>query len=361
MSEGLKVQWSWEGPLPLGSSQLNLQGQSSIQQRTKSSYQQVVYIRSFSLLCVVLPLLFIGCNQSTAPGDGSSSPSDVPPQRLATIRLATITPDPITLNQTVKVMIETDDGHSDPAGFHYQWMANGHPLRDQTGSTLTPSMLQRGDRVTVDLVPTRGTVEGTRYQAGPAVVGNTPPVVAHLSIERPADLHAPVFAKMDVVDEDHDEMLFDFRWWRNNRVVKQGPEGTLDTTGFQTKDTLEVEVTPRDQSSIGKAVRSGPVYVGNSPPKIVSAPADLIGRDRYEYTVKAVDADGDPLSFLLEAAPPGMVIDKETGHLVWQIPPGQLGSHRVRIVAEDGQGGNAFQEFDFTLPASGKPAKPEGA
>ena len=56
-----------------------------------------------------------------------------------------------------------------------------------------------------------------------------------------------------------------------------------------------------------------------------------------------------------------MVIDKETGHLVWQIPPGQLGRHRVRIVAEDGQGGTAFQEFDFTLPASGKPAKPEGA
>ena len=67
--------------------------------------------------------------------------------------------------------------------------------------------------------------------------------------------------------------------------------------------------------------------------------------------MKAVDADGDPLSFLLEAAPPGMVIDKETGHLVWQIPPDQLGSHRVRIVAEDGQGGKAFQEFDFTLPA----------
>jgi len=113
--------------------------------------------------------------------------------------------------------------------------------------------------------------------------------------------------------------------------------------------------------SVGKAVRSESVYVGNSPPKIVSAPADLVGRERYEYRVKAVDADGDPLSFLLEVAPPGMVIDKETGQLVWQIPPEQLGSHRVRIVAEDGQGGKAFQEFDFTLPASGKPAKPEGA
>jgi len=320
-----------------------------------------MYTRFLPSLCVVLPLLFIGCNSSSAPGDGSSSPSAAPPQHLATIRLATITPDPITLSETVKVMIETDDGQSDTAGFRYQWMINGDPLRDQTGPTLIPSMLKRGDRVTVDLVPTSGTVQGTRYQAGPVVVGNSPPVVTHISIERPADPHAPVFAKMEVGDADRDEMQFDFRWWRNNRVVKQGPEQTLDTAGFQTKDTLEVEVTPRDQSSVGKPVHSEGVYVGNSPPKIVSAPAVLIGRERYEYTVKAVDADGDPLSFLLEVAPPGMVIDKETGHLVWQIPPDQLGSHRVRIVAEDGQGGKAFQEFDFPLPAPGKPAKPEGA
>ena len=257
-------------------------------------------------------------------------------------------------------MIEADDNQSGTDRFHYQWMVNGDPLRGQTGPTLTPNMLKRGDRVTVGLVPTRGTVQGTPYQAGPVVVGNTPPVVAQLSIERPANPHAPVLAKMEAVDADRDEMQFDFRWWRNNKVVKQGPEETLDTTGFQARDTLEVEVTPRDQSSVGKAVRSESVYVGNSPPKIVSAPTDLIGRDRYEYTVKAVDADGDPLSFLLEVGPQGMVIDKETGNLVWQIPPDLLGSHRVRIVAEDGQGGRAFQEFDFPLPAPGKPAKPEG-
>jgi len=257
-------------------------------------------------------------------------------------------------------MIETDDSHSDTAGFQYQWMANGDPIRDQTGPTLTPSMLTRGDRVTVGLVPTSGTVQGTRYQAGPVVVGNTPPVVSHLSIERPDDPHAPVFAKMEAVDADRDEMQFDFRWSRNNRIVKQGPEQTLDTTRFQANDTLEVEVTPRDQLSAGKPVRSEPVYVGNSPPKIVSAPAVLIGRERYEYTVKAVDADGDPLSFLLEVGPQGMVIDKETGQLVWQIPTDLLGSHRVRIVAEDGKGGKAFQEFDFSLPAAAKPAKPEG-
>ena len=320
-----------------------------------------MYTRFFPSLCVVLSLLFVGCKASSTPGDGSASSSAAHPEHIATIRLATIFPDPITLNETIKVMIETDGERSDLAGILYQWKVNDYPLEDQTGPTLAPSMLRRGDRVSVDLVPTNGTAHGTRYQAGPVVVGNTPPVVVHISIERPADPHAPVFAKMEAVDADQDEMQFDFRWWRNSKVVKQGPEETLDTTGFQAKDVLEVEVTPRDRSSVGKPVRSEGVYVGNSPPKIVSAPAAFTGRERYEYTVKAIDADGDPLSFLLEVGPPGMAIDKETGRLVWQIPPDQLGSHRVRIVAEDGQGGKAFQEFDFTLPAPGKPAKPEGA
>jgi Putative Ig domain len=258
-------------------------------------------------------------------------------------------------------MIETDDSWPGTDGFQYQWMVNDVPIRDQTGPTLIPNMLRRGDRVTVDLVPVSGTVQGTRYQAGPVVVGNTPPVVAQLFIERPDDPHAPVFAKMEAVDADQDDMQFDVRWWHNNKIVKQGQEQTLDTTGFQPKDMLEVEVTPRDHLSTGKPVRSESVHVGNSPPRILSTPTALIGRDRYEYTVKAVDADGDPLSFLLETAPPGMVIDKDTGRLVWQIPSQQQGSHQVRIVAEDGQGGKAFQEFHFTLPAPVVPAKPEGA
>ena len=320
----------------------------------------MVYTKFFLPLCVVLPLLFIGCNSNSNP-DTESSSNDALSQRPPTIRLATVTPDPITLNEAVKVMIETDDRRSDVDGFQYQWMVNDEIIRDQKGPILTPSMLKRGDRVTVDLVPTRGTIQGTRYRAGPAMVGNSPPVVTHLSIERPDDPHAPVFAKMEAADADQDEMQFDFRWWRNDKVVKQGSEQSLDTTGFQAKDTLEVEVTPRDQFSAGKPVHSEPIYVGNSPPKIVSAPAALIGRERYEYAVKAVDADGDSLSFNLEVAPPGMVIDKETGHLVWQIRPDQVGTHRVRIVAEDGQGGKAFQEFDFPLPVPGKPAKPEGA
>ncbi len=249
-------------------------------------------------------------------------------------------------------MIETDDSQSSTAGFQYQWMVNGDPLRDQTGPTLTPSMLKRGDRVTVGIVPTSGTIKGDSLPGGPRVGRQYPPVVGSFSIERPDEPHAPVFANMEAVDADQDEIQFDFRWWRNDKVVKLGPEQTLDTTGFQTKDTLEVEVTPRDQLSAGKRF-----VLNRSMSAIALRRSSLPGSHRprtIRVSVEAVDADGDSLSFLLEAAPPGMAIDKETGHLVWQIPPDQLGSHRVRSSLKTVKGEKPFRNSisPSLLPAS---------
>jgi len=108
-------------------------------------------------------------------------------------------------------------------------------------------------------------------------------------------------------------------------------------------------VTPYDDSLKGQVVSSGTLVLGNSPPKIVSTPVMPNGRDQFVYAVQAKDAEGDPVTFSLEAAPPGMTIDKMTGLISWKIPAGLIGTHHVRVVAEDGQGGASFQEFDLTL------------
>jgi hypothetical protein len=98
----------------------------------------------------------------------------------------------------------------------------------------------------------------------------------------------------------------------------------------------------------------------NSPPAIVSAPSAPTGRDRYEYAVKAVDPEGDRLTYRLEAAPPGMTIDAETGQIQWSVAPTAAGTHHVRVVVQDVGGGTAFQEFDVSVPSS-PPVKSEGA
>jgi hypothetical protein len=54
-----------------------------------------------------------------------------------------------------------------------------------------------------------------------------------------------------------------------------------------------------------------------------------------------------------------MVINAETGHIHWPLLAGQQGTFHVKVVALDGRGGAAHQEFDLTLPAPAPPTQQE--
>ena len=81
-------------------------------------------------------------------------------------------------------------------------------------------------------------------------------------------------------------------------------------------------------------------------------------REQYEYVVQAKDVDGDSINYGLETGPPGMTIDKSTGQVTWKLIPGVAGTHRVKIMAEDGQGGTAWQEFELSIPSTVQAAAP---
>jgi len=54
-----------------------------------------------------------------------------------------------------------------------------------------------------------------------------------------------------------------------------------------------------------------------------------------------------------------MTISEATGLIAWSIPPDQQGTFHVKVVARDGRGGMASQEFDLTLTAAGPPKPAE--
>jgi hypothetical protein len=87
----------------------------------------------------------------------------------------------------------------------------------------------------------------------------------------------------------------------------------------------------------------------NNQPTITSTPPSALKEGRFEYAVTAVDQEGDPLTYSLEAAPPGMTIDKATGRILWQVPPGTKGVQRVRVVVRDNHEGQGFQEFELNM------------
>ncbi|HJT78200.1 MAG TPA: putative Ig domain-containing protein, partial [Gemmataceae bacterium] len=95
----------------------------------------------------------------------------------------------------------------------------------------------------------------------------------------------------------------------------------------------------------------------NHAPAITSTPRIVISLDRaYFYAVAASDADADPLSFRLDAAPGGMTIDA-TGLVRWTSTAAQFGANAVTVRVEDGRGGVATQDFviDVRSQATNQP------
>ncbi len=61
--------------------------------------------------------------------------------------------------------------------------------------------------------------------------------------------------------------------------------------------------------------------------------------------MRAIDPDGDALSFILLAGPKGMILDKSTGLLRWRPQATDEGQHQVQVSVDDAQGGVATQSF----------------
>jgi RHS repeat-associated protein len=97
-------------------------------------------------------------------------------------------------------------------------------------------------------------------------------------------------------------------------------------------------------------LRVGP-EPGNSSPSFNTPPVTGgYTSARYIYRASAADADGDTLTYLLEDGPSGMVIESETGRVIWATP--SAGTHKVSVRVEDGRGGVDTQSFDINISSA---------
>ncbi len=184
-------------------------------------------------------------------------------------------------------------------------------------------------------------------------VPNAPPVIRSVALEQeitPAG--SRLLAKVEASDADQDDIQFQFRWLRNDKVVSEGSENTVVLSELAQSDIVTVEATPYDSDGAGKPLRAAPLVVGNNPPRILSVPMMMSSAEIYEYAVRAEDPDGDPVSFELEGAPSGMTIDRATGQVVWRPGVGISVTHHVKIIAADGKGARVWQEFDVSVPTT---------
>ena len=307
----------------------------------------------FSLPLLCLPILLAGgaCTRE-GPAESAKAAPAVGNNGPPVVTSARVLNSPLSLDSPVKVQVEAEDPDREAVSFRYQWYVDGTALAGQTSPTLEPEHLRRGQMVSVEIVPADGAQTGKAYRTAAVVVGNTPPHISGVAVTpQPIVIGENIEAQVDASDPDHDRIDLSYRWFKNDVLIKEGDEPFLMTTGFIPQDNIVVEVTARDPASTGNSVRSASLTVGNRPPKIVSMPPASDTKNPYEYTVKAVDLDGDRMAFQLEAAPPGMTIDQQSGRIIWSIQADQSGTFHVKVIAQDGRGGAAYQEFDLSLAA----------
>ena len=302
----------------------------------------------------------MGCSldssQTDATGSGTAGPNHPP-----AIRSITLTPIPIVRDGVVTATVDAEDLDRDALTFTFTWIVNDEPRPEEVSSTFHSERLNLGDRVTVEAIPHDGKVAGPPARSQSVVVGNTPPVIRALTIQ-PSSAKAGdrLVATVDGSDIDGEEIRYTYRWSHNKRVIVEGEQETLDTTGFSRGDVITVSATPHDRGSHGKEKLSEPLTLANSPPRFTSSAPGVVTQGQFGYIASAVDPENDPLTFALESAPSGMTIDEKAGRIQWLVPAASAGVYRAKVLVKDDHQGWASQEFEVTLgnPVAAKRAGP---
>ena len=224
----------------------------------------------------------------------------------------------------------------------YQWQKNGLVLDGERSDRLSRDRFLKGDRISVILMTGSGQGEAT------VTIGNSPPSVASVPFN-PERIYAGVDITVSPVgyDPDGDTVGFRYQWTINDKDVP-GDTPVLKGALFKRGDKINLIVIPYDRDSDGKPFVSQNLVVPNAPPRIISDPPEFHG-GVYTYQVIAEDPEGDPLTYSLASALPGMTIDGRTGMITWKIDENSAGTHAVEIVAQDPGGLKASQKYSLTI------------
>jgi len=146
-------------------------------------------------------------------------------------------------------------------------------------------------------------------------------------------------------DADGDPVQSEIAWQKNGQ-----PAGTGNrlTAPVKRGDKVTVTVTPFDGKERGKSATLFREIL-NTPPVIVGQEQFQVSDNAVTFHVRASDADGDPLTYSIKNAPPGMSIDPGTGRVRWVTSPGTAGKVPFTVVVSDGSGGESTARITVTI------------
>jgi hypothetical protein len=296
----------------------------------------------------------LACFLVVACGEKKESGGKVAKQnRAPSVTRVEILPFSPRVGQELKASVQAVDPDGDKVELAYQWEVNGEELEGEEEPSLQSESLRPGDRVVLRVIPFDGKTWGEPMESQPRVMMAPPPPKARVEISPQPALPGDLLqARLVTEPETSEEVRLQCKWKVNGQVVEEGDSMEFSTKGLRRGDKIQAEVEMQIPDQEPLTILSRETVLQNRPPQIISKPPErLEAEGKYRYRVKAMDPDGDRLSFRLEGSPPeGMKINPSTGLLEWDFTDPPQEPVHVDIRVTDGQGGEAQQSFDFLVP-----------
>jgi hypothetical protein len=232
-------------------------------------------------------------------------------------------------------------GAAGPPVFH--WEVDGYSVAGAGGGRLLPGTAGKGQEVRLRVE------EGAKQGEAATVIRNSPPrILAVPLVDAVIFRGRAIEVRPEVEDPDGDPVQFSYRWFVNGEELSFADGPTLTGDRFHRGDRVLAQIVPFDGEDQGPQFPALDLVIPNAPPVFASEPPATFQEEGYRYQAKAEDPDGDPVTYMLEAGPPGMAIDSVSGQVSWERQNIVAGEATVRIKASDLEGKSVWQEFTLT-------------
>jgi hypothetical protein len=306
--------------------------------------------KTFYVLLIIGTALSASCtrdgeNRAPHPAAGAEN-------RPPAIVSASVVPEQPVSSTPLSVHFTADDPEGDPVSCVFRWYVDGELAQQGPEGSLQPGSYKKDSSVYVEIIPSDRFSAGKPFTTAAVTVINAVPEISSITLtpEHPT-VGTVLTAIPAAADADGDWVRFKYQWFVNDAAAAVPEESSeFNTRGLRKKDRVHFVVTPSDLDGTGSPKASSVLELGNSAPRITSAPPYEYQDGVYRYQVTAQDPDGDRLTYSLAKAPSGMTIEPSSGLLTWEPKPvAEREEVVVKIVVSDGDGGSMDQEYSIIL------------
>ncbi|MDP2311291.1 MAG: hypothetical protein Q8P41_00185 [Pseudomonadota bacterium] len=238
-------------------------------------------------------------NDGEEDGAPYTSAAVVVANTLPVLTGVTLTPGAAYEATTLTCTPTATDADGDAITYTYAWTVDAAAVA-ATGATLTGTDFDRGGDVVCAATPNDGSGSGTPGTSNTVTISNTAPVMTSVALTpATASESSTLTCTPGATDADGDAVTYSYAWFVNSAALT-ATSSTLTGTDFDGGDSIYCRATPTDGTTVGTAMVSNTVSIGNTAPvlsAVTLTPTTATVASTLTCTPTASDADGDAISY----------------------------------------------------------------